>query len=76
MRIDLVSEHASPIAAVGGAEAGGQNVHVAALAIALAARGAQVRVHTRRTDPALPDVVPMAPGVEVCLLYTSDAADE
>ena len=65
MRIDLVSEHASPLAAVGGAEAGGQNVHVAALAKALAARGSQVRVHTRRTDPALPDVVPMAPGVEV-----------
>ena len=32
MRIAMVSEHASPLAAVGGVDAGGQNVHVAALA--------------------------------------------
>ena len=32
LRIDLVSEHASPLAAIGGVDAGGQNVHVAALA--------------------------------------------
>ena len=37
MRIDLVSEHASPLAAIGGVDAGGQNVHVAALAAGLAA---------------------------------------
>lgn len=65
MRIDLVSEHASPLAAVGGGEAGGQNVHVAALAAALGRRGLAVRVFTRRDDPALPRAVLMAPNVEV-----------
>ncbi len=65
MRIDLVSEHASPLATLGGVDAGGQNVHVAALAMALARRGASVTVHTRRDDPNLPDTVPFAPGVRV-----------
>ena len=32
MRIAMVSEHASPLAAIGGVDSGGQNVHVAALA--------------------------------------------
>ena len=32
----MVSEHASPLAALGGVDAGGQNVHVAELALALA----------------------------------------
>jgi len=65
MRIAMVSEHASPLAALGGADAGGQNVHVAALAQAVARRGAEVVVHTRRDDPDLPERVQMAPGVIV-----------
>jgi glycosyltransferase involved in cell wall biosynthesis len=65
LKIDLVSEHASPLAALGGADAGGQNVHVAALATALAKRGHEVTVCTRRDGPALPDAVPLAPGVTV-----------
>ena len=52
MRIAMVSEHASPLAVLGGVDAGGQNVHVAALASALARRGNEVVVHTRRDDPA------------------------
>ncbi len=65
MRIDMVSEHASPLAALGDVDAGGQNVHVAALAAGLARRGAEVVVHTRRDDPELPAEVEMAPGVTV-----------
>ncbi|HEU4973751.1 MAG TPA: glycosyltransferase [Baekduia sp.] len=65
MRIALVSEHASPLAVLGGVDAGGQNVHVAALARGLARRGAQVVVHTRRDDPGLPRRVTLCPGVEV-----------
>jgi glycosyltransferase involved in cell wall biosynthesis len=55
MKIDLVSEHASPLAAIGGVDAGGQNVHVAALAAGLARRGHDVTVHTRRDDESLPE---------------------
>jgi len=54
MRIALVSEHANPLAALGGADAGGQNVHVAALAAGLAQLGHDVVVHTRRDDPDQP----------------------
>jgi D-inositol-3-phosphate glycosyltransferase len=65
MKIAMVSEHASPLAALGGADAGGQNVHVEALARALARRGHDVTVHTRRDDPLLPTTVPICDGVLV-----------
>ncbi|MDP8971463.1 MAG: glycosyltransferase, partial [Actinomycetota bacterium] len=63
MRVAMVSEHASPLAPVGGVDAGGQNVHVAALAEALGRQGLDVVVHTRRDDPTLPRRVPLAPNV-------------
>ena len=65
MRIALVSEHASPLAALGAVDAGGQNVHVAALARELGARGIDTVVHTRRDDPALPKRIEFAPGAIV-----------
>jgi D-inositol-3-phosphate glycosyltransferase len=65
MRISLVSEHASPLAALGGVDAGGQNVHVAALAMGLARRGHAVTVHTRRDAVGLPTRVALAEGVTV-----------
>jgi D-inositol-3-phosphate glycosyltransferase len=65
MRIAMISEHASPLAALGGVDAGGQNAHVAELATALAGHGHQVRVYTRRDSPDQPEVAPMAAGVDV-----------
>jgi glycosyltransferase involved in cell wall biosynthesis len=65
MRIDLISEHASPLAAIGGADSGGQNVHVAELARALGERGHHVTVYTRRDGPELPDRIRAGPGVTV-----------
>jgi glycosyltransferase involved in cell wall biosynthesis len=65
MKIAMVSEHASPLAALGGADAGGQNVHVLELSSALADLGHQVTVWTRRDDDALPATVPARPGVVV-----------
>jgi glycosyltransferase involved in cell wall biosynthesis len=65
MKIDLVSEHASPLAAIGGVDAGGQNVHVAALAAGLAQRGHEVTVFTRRDDPDLPERVSTPDGYQV-----------
>ena len=52
MRIAMVSEHASPLAALGGDDAGGQNVHVAALARALAAAVTGHRLHPPRRPGA------------------------
>ncbi|QQD77595.1 glycosyltransferase [Curtobacterium sp. YC1] len=65
MRIAMVSEHASPLAVLGGVDAGGQNVHVAELSGALADRGHHVTVYTRRDDAAQPVRVPLRPGVDV-----------
>jgi D-inositol-3-phosphate glycosyltransferase len=65
VRIAMVSEHASPLATLGGVDAGGQNVHVAALAAGLATLGNSVTVYTRRDDPKLPRRVVMGPGVVV-----------
>ena len=63
MRVAMVSEHASPLATLGGEDAGGQNVHVAALAERLGARGVPVVVHTRRDDARAPRRVPAPPAV-------------
>jgi glycosyltransferase involved in cell wall biosynthesis len=61
----MVSEHASPLAVLGGVDAGGQNVHVAELAAALARRGHEITVYTRRDDPALASRIPLCAGVTV-----------
>ena len=65
LRIALISEHASPVATIGGVDAGGQNIYVAHVARGLAAAGHHVDVLTRRDDPSLPAVVDMRPGVRV-----------
>ncbi|MDT7729217.1 MAG: hypothetical protein QOI21_5793 [Actinomycetota bacterium] len=48
MKIAMVSEHASPLAVLGGVDAGGQNVHVAELSAALTRAGHLVTVYTRK----------------------------
>jgi len=63
--IAIVSEHASPLSALGGADSGGQNVYVAQIAKHLAARGHYVEVFTRKDAPDLPDVVQWEDGVRV-----------
>ncbi|MEV4257904.1 glycosyltransferase, partial [Spirillospora sp. NPDC049652] len=68
MKIAMVSEHANPLAArggLGGADAGGQNVFVAALAEEMGAQGHHVTVYTRRDSTGPPDRVRLAPGVTV-----------
>ena len=64
-RIAFISEHASPLAVLGGVDAGGQNVYVAQLARQLAALGDRVDVFTRRDRRDLAEVVPLARGVRV-----------
>jgi D-inositol-3-phosphate glycosyltransferase len=65
MRIALVSEHANPLAALGGVDAGGQNLHVAELATALARRGHDVTVYTRWDAPDQPGTVCTPAGYRV-----------
>jgi D-inositol-3-phosphate glycosyltransferase len=65
MRVALVSEHASPLASLGGADAGGQNVLVGELARALRRFGATVTIYTRRDGPDLPGRISLASGVTV-----------
>src|SRR5205823_1220385 len=65
MRIALVSEHASPLTQPGGVDAGGQNVHVAALAAHLAGQGHQVSVFTRRDGTAQAERVRTPAGYDV-----------
>jgi glycosyltransferase involved in cell wall biosynthesis len=61
----MVSEHASPLACIGGVDAGGQNVHVASLASQLAREGHEVTVYTRRHSRDLPTRVMLHAGVAV-----------
>ena len=65
VRIALVSEHASPLAAIGGVDAGGQNVHVAELAAGLVRLGHSVSVYTRRDDADLTERATTPAGYEV-----------
>jgi D-inositol-3-phosphate glycosyltransferase len=65
MRIAMVSEHASPLAVLGGVDAGGQNVHVGSLSKALSEMGHEVVVYTRRDDPDLPERVITSDGYSV-----------
>ncbi|GAA3558291.1 glycosyltransferase family 1 protein [Nonomuraea rosea] len=74
MKIDLISEHADPLARVGGVDSGGQNVYVAALAMALAERGHTIVVHTRRSSASQPESVALAPGVTVEYVTAGPAA--
>jgi glycosyltransferase involved in cell wall biosynthesis len=64
-RIALISEHASPLASLGGADFGGQNVYVAQLAQNLAALGYAVDVFTRCDCADLPRVVRCPSGIRV-----------
>jgi len=90
MKIALVSEHANPLATIGGVDAGGQNVHVAALASGLVRNGHDVTVFSRRDDASTPcrvvapegyvvEHVPAGPPTDVpkdeLLQYMPDFAD-
>ncbi len=56
-RVVLVSMHTSPLLTPGEGTAGGMNVYVDELARAMASRGVEVDVFTRRDRPGLADVV-------------------
>ncbi|WP_432709599.1 glycosyltransferase [Pedobacter sp.] len=63
--IAFISEHASPLASLGGTDGGGQNVYVGELAIQLSKNDYLVDIYTRWEDSNLPRVVTYYPGVRV-----------
>jgi D-inositol-3-phosphate glycosyltransferase len=74
VRIALISEHASPLAAIGGIDAGGQNVHVAELAAGQIRLGHSVSVYTRLDDADLAERVTTSAGYEVVHVPAGPAA--
>lgn len=64
-RLALISDHASPLASLGDVDAGGQNVYVEHVARQMAARGIEVDVFTRRSEPDEPTIVALCPGARV-----------
>ena len=65
MRIAMISEHASPLAAIGGIDSGGQNVYVWQVARHLVQAGHRVDVFTRRDAEEQPTVVQVQPDLKM-----------
>jgi D-inositol-3-phosphate glycosyltransferase len=70
----MLSAHSSPIAQLGGKEAGGMNVYVRELSRELGRRGVGVDIFTRSQDPSVPAVVPLDRGVRVVNLHAGPSA--
>src|SRR5687767_2914150 len=64
-RIAFISEHASPLATLGGVDSGGQNVYVAETAKHLSRLGYEIDIYTRWEDKSLPKVVRWHNGIRV-----------
>jgi D-inositol-3-phosphate glycosyltransferase len=64
-RVASISVHTSPLATLGGKDAGGMNVYVRELACHVADLGLPVDIFTRRTDPDTPETARLCPGVNV-----------
>ncbi|GAC1390524.1 MAG: glycosyltransferase family 1 protein [Ktedonobacteraceae bacterium] len=72
-RIAFLSEHASPIALLGGEDAGGQNVYVDEVSRNLAQLGYAVDIFTRRDTLDAPEVLAWAPNVRIIHLTAGPA---
>lgn len=64
-RIAFISEHASPLATLGGTDSGGQNVYVAEVPKQLAKLGYSVDIFTRKESEDTDEVVNWLPGIRV-----------
>src|SRR3982750_2110441 len=73
-RVALISEHASPLATLGGVDSGGQNVYVGQVAKNLAGMGYAVDVFTRRDSAHLPEVAQWVDGVRIIHVTAGPAA--
>lgn len=64
-RIAFISEHASPLALIGGTDSGGQNIYVDRVARHLCSIGYEVDVFTRCDNQTIGMIVDYAPGIRV-----------
>ena len=64
-RIAFISEHASPLATLGGVDSGGQNVYVAELPKQLAKLGYCIDIFTRKDDVHISEVINWLPNIRV-----------
>lgn len=64
-RVAYLSMHTCPLVQPGNGDAGGMNVYIHELALAMAANDVEVVVFTRRSDMETPEVVNVAPGYQV-----------
>ena len=64
-RIATLMVHTSPLDQPGIGDAGGMNIYVLESAQRMAAMGVSVDIFTRRTDPDVPEIVEISPGVRV-----------
>lgn len=64
-KIAFISEHASPLAVIGGVDSGGQNVYVAELCKQLALLGYSIDIFTRKDSKHLEKSVSWLPGIRV-----------
>ena len=64
-KIAFISEHASPLATLGGVDSGGQNVYVAELPRQLVKLGYTVDIYTRKESAAADDIINWLPGIRV-----------
>lgn len=64
-RVAAISVHTSPLATLGGKDAGGMNVYIRELSCHTSKLGLPVDVFVRRTDPNAPEVVPICENVNL-----------
>src|SRR3954451_22030628 len=64
-KIAFISEHASPLAILGGVDNGGQNVYVAELSEQLVRKGYEVDIYTRKDNEEIEETVEWQPCVRV-----------
>ncbi len=74
MRIAMLSVHSSPLARLGGKEAGGMNVYIRELSRELGRRGLAIDIFTRAQDATTPTIVALDRGVRVINLRAGPAA--
>ncbi len=73
-RVASISVHTSPLATLGGKDAGGMNVYVRELSCHVAKQGLPVDVFTRRTSPHSPEVETICEGVNLVNITAGPAA--